>query len=373
MATGFWTVFCGNSECSSEVGKECSYGFLSIFDPNTCINNFLVIAIDFVLMVMFVCMVIYISLSRKIIEPSHTKHFSPILIFSAIFNGGLGLAYLGSGIWICYNEHNATGSILPLHGWLVMLFQGFTWLLLYFAIIIDNIHFRHITTSKICSIVAFLYAGFLCFSSLWVIIVDKMVSVEIVLDILSFPGAVLLLLCVFLGHKLVETDPDFSHDTSYAPLQGEEDYATIGNYTNENVTPFAKAGFLSTMTFWWLNPLMKQGKEKILEEKDIPQLRQAERAQTCYLMFKEQLGKQKQKATYESLSMFSATFSCQKKAILVSRFYALIKVLTLSTGPLFLKAFIDVADGNAVFEYEGYALAGGLFLAKCLESFSERQ
>ena len=373
MATGFWTVFCGNSECSSEVGKECSYGFLAIFDPNTCINNFLVIAIDFVLMVMFVCMVIYISLSRKIIEPSHTKHFSPILIFSAIFNGGLGLAYLGSGIWICYNEHNATGSILPLHGWLVMLFQGFTWLLLYFAVIIDNIHFRHITTSKICSIVAFLYAGFLCFSSLWVILVDKMVSIEIVLDILSFPGAVLLLLCVFLGHKLVETDPDFSHDTSYAPLQGEEDHATIGNYTNENVTPFAKAGFLSTMTFWWLNPLMKQGKEKILEENDIPQLRQADRAQTCYLMFKEQLGKQKQKATYESLSMFSATFSCQKKAILVSGFYALIKVLTLSTGPLFLKAFIDVADGNAAFEYEGYALAGGLFLAKCLESFSERQ
>ena len=83
-------------------------------------------------------------------------------------------------------------------------------------------------------------------------------------------------------------------------------------------------------------------------------------------MFKEQLSKQKQKATYESPSMFSVFFSCQKEAILISGF-------TVSTGPFFLKSFIEVADGNEGFEYDGSALARGLFLAKCLEPFSERQ
>ena len=175
MAEVFWSVFCGNSECSSEDGKRCSYGFLSIIDPNTCINNSLVISVDFLLMLMFLYMVIYRSFSRKIVEPSHSEHFSPILIFSAISNGALGLAYLGSGIWICYKELKATGTILPLHGWLVMLFQGFTWLLLDFAVIIDSLHFQHFTISKLCSIVAFLFAGFLCFSSIWVIILDKLV------------------------------------------------------------------------------------------------------------------------------------------------------------------------------------------------------
>ncbi|KAM4123241.1 hypothetical protein ACB094_01G145000 [Castanea mollissima] len=331
MAKDFWTVFCGNSECLSEVGKRCSYGFLSIIDPNICINN-------------------------------------------SIFNGGLGLAYLGSGFWICYKELNPTGTILPLHGWLVMmLFQWFTWLMLDFTIIIDSVHLQHTTTAKHCSIVAFMYAGFLYSSSLWVIIVDKMATMEMILDILSLPGAVLLLLCVFRGHKLVETDPYFSYDTSYAPLQSEDDNDKGENYSNEDVTPFAKAGFLSTMTFRWLNPLMKQGKEKILEENDIPQLRQEDQAQTCYLMFKEQLSKQKQKATYESPSMFSVIFSCHKRQILISGFFALIKVLTVSTGPLFLKAFIEIADGKEAFKFEGYALAGGLFVAKCLESFSERQ
>uniref|UniRef100_A0A2N9FH65 ABC-type xenobiotic transporter n=1 Tax=Fagus sylvatica TaxID=28930 RepID=A0A2N9FH65_FAGSY len=374
MTTGFWTVFCGNSECSRDVEKRCSYGFLSIIDPNTCINNSMVISVDFLLLLMFVVyMVIYRPFSRKIIEPLQSIHFSPILIFSAIFNGGLALAYLGFGIWICYKDLNATGTILPLHGWLVMLFQGFTWLLLDFIVIIDNLRLQQIITAKLCSMVVFLFAGFLCFSSLWFIIVEKMASVVMVLDILSFLGAVLLLLCVFRGHKNVETDPDFSLDTSYAPLQGEEANAKGEINSNENVTPFAKAGFLSTMSFSWLNPLMKQGKEKILEDIDIPQLREADRAQTCYVMFMAQLNKQRQKATNESPSMFSVIFSCQKKAVLISGFFALIKVLTVSTSPLFLKAFIEVADGKAAFEYEGYALAGGLFLVKCLESFSERQ
>ncbi|XP_030440905.2 ABC transporter C family member 10-like [Syzygium oleosum] len=141
---------------------------------------------------------------------------------------------------------------------------------------------------------------------------------------------------------------------------------------NDNVTPFAKAGILSKVSFWWLNPLMKLGKEKILQDEDIPRLRMEERAETCYLRFIEQLHKEK-KTTSDTCSILSAIFYCEWRGILISGFFALTKVLALSTGPLFLSAFIAVADGEEAFEYEGYALAGGLFLAKCLESLSERQ
>jgi ATP-binding cassette subfamily C (CFTR/MRP) protein 2 len=373
MANNFWRVFCGNSECSSEVAKTCNYGFLSIIDPNTCINNCLVISFDFLLLLILIYIFICRSFSRKIIAHSESDHFSPVVIFSAIFNGGLALAYLGSGIWICYEQQKAKRSILPLHGWLVMLSQGFTWLLLDFTLLTGNLHLRHITTAKLCSTVIFFFAGFLCFSSIWTIIMNKTSSVEMVLEILSFPGAFLLLFCIFQGQKYVKTETDFGQVASYAPLQGEEANATCEEYSNEIVTPFAKAGFLSTMSFWWMNPLMKHGRKKVLEENFIPQLRQADCAQTCYLMFMEQLTKRKQKGTCESPSMLSVLFSCQKKEIIVSGLFALIKVLTVSSGPLFLKAFIEVAEGEEAFSYEGYALAGGLFLAKCLESFSERQ
>ncbi|KAK7380438.1 hypothetical protein VNO78_32949 [Psophocarpus tetragonolobus] len=46
------------------------------------------------------------------------------------------------------------------------------------------------------------------------------------------------------------------------------------------VTPFAKAGFLSRMSFWWLNPMMKRGQDKTLEDEDIPKLRELDQAET---------------------------------------------------------------------------------------------
>ena len=64
---------------------------------------------------------------------------------------------------------------------------------------------------------------------------------------------------------------------------------------------------------------------------------------------------------------------CHWKEILVSGFFALLNILTLSAGPLLLNAFILVAEGKPSFEYEGYVLAISLFFSKTLESISQRQ
>ncbi|THF96946.1 hypothetical protein TEA_016444 [Camellia sinensis var. sinensis] len=141
---------------------------------------------------------------------------------------------------------------------------------------------------------------------------------------------------------------------------------------DDNVTPFAKAGFLSRLSFWWLNPLLKKGKEKILEDKEIPKLRQTDKAETCYFRFMEQLSKRKEKGT-PNPPILSTILFWQWKAILVSGFFALIKVLTLATGPMLLKALIEVAQGKETFRYEGYAITAGFFFARFLESLSQRQ
>ncbi|KAF9685894.1 hypothetical protein SADUNF_Sadunf03G0102000 [Salix dunnii] len=166
---------------------------------------------------------------------------------------------------------------------------------------------------------------------------------------------------------------DHTSKILYEPLQGKEGNCNDEINSNDKVTPFAKAGFFSTMSFWWLNPLMMKGRKKIIEDEDIPQLRQADQAHTCYLMYTEKMNKLKEKGSSNPPSMWSMIFSCHRKEILISGFFALIKVITVSTGPLLLKAFIDVAEHKAAFAYEGYALTMALFLAKCLESLSERQ
>lgn len=170
-----------------------------------------------------------------------------------------------------------------------------------------------------------------------------------------------------------KNDGEASYNGSYTPLKGEESDFDVTTDSKGNVTPFARAGLLSRMSFSWLNSLMKKGKEKTIEDEDIPHLRQVDQAETCYYQFMEQQSKRKQNDPHKSPSIFLTILSCQKKAILISGVFALVKVLTLSTGPLFLYAFIRVVEGEEVFKYESYALTSGLFLAKCLESLSDRQ
>ncbi|RZC84959.1 hypothetical protein C5167_047745 [Papaver somniferum] len=122
--------------------------------------------------------------------------------------------------------------------------------------------------------------------------------------------------------------------------------------SSNNEIPFSNAGFFSRMSFWWLNPLMKKGKKKILEDDDLPMLRKKDRAETCYTFVMEQLEKQKEIKP----SILCAIMLCYLKEVLASGFFAFLKIVTLSASPLFLSAFIDVAEGKEAFKHEGYVL-----------------
>ncbi|CBI34438.3 unnamed protein product, partial [Vitis vinifera] len=291
MGESLWTVFCGSSWCWSKIGKICSSGFLAIVCPCSCLNHILVISVDIIVLLYLLFIFIYKASAMKILSPQQSRCFSTMLNSAAFLNGSLGLVYLGLGFWI-------VGEKLRL---------------------------------RLCSVLAFFIAGFPCVTSFWEAIVGDAVSVKVILDVISFPGAILLMFCTFTGPKYAGTDSGFDGAAFYRPLPGEGSSAGDKINTDASLPPFEKAGLISRMSFWWLNSLMKKGKQKTLEDKDIPQLRREDRAEMCYLMFMEQQNKQKQ------------------------------------------QAFILVAEGKEAFKYEGYALTGGLFLTKCLESLSERQ
>ncbi|KAI3876739.1 hypothetical protein MKX03_019508 [Papaver bracteatum] len=140
----------------------------------------------------------------------------------------------------------------------------------------------------------------------------------------------------------------------------------IGTMSDSKIeTDFAKAGLLSRLSFWWLNPLIRKGKQKHLEDDDIPMLRNSDRASTCYMSFMQQ--------QHQPQSILRAIVHCYWKEIIVSGLCALLKVITLSSGPLFLDAFIKVAEGREDFKHEGYILAILLLFSKLLESLSQRQ
>ncbi|KAL8138894.1 hypothetical protein V2J09_004895 [Rumex salicifolius] len=133
-----------------------------------------------------------------------------------------------------------------------------------------------------------------------------------------------------------------------------------------NSTPLGRAGLLNKLTFWWLNPLMIKGKKKPLDDDDIPRLRKQDRAQTCYTEFME-LHLQKNNPVLSTLLKW------QWKQIMVAGILAFFKVLATSTGPIFIKLFIYVAEGEGRLKHMGYALTAGLLITKCVQSFCERQ
>ncbi|KAM7523629.1 hypothetical protein LguiA_013531 [Lonicera macranthoides] len=136
------------------------------------------------------------------------------------------------------------------------------------------------------------------------------------------------------------------------------------------VTPLARASILSKMCFWWLNPLMTRGRQKIVQDKDIPELREEDRAEACYNLFMDRFNQHEQ---ITNPSILRTLIVCHWREIFITGLFALLKTINISAGPLFLNAFIEVANGNPSFKNEGYILAISLFISKILESLSQRQ
>ncbi|CBI34436.3 unnamed protein product, partial [Vitis vinifera] len=135
MGESLWTVFCGSTGCSSKIGKISSSGFLAIICPCSCLNHILVISVDIILLFLLLFIFIYKASALKILSPQRSLCFSTTLNSAAFLNGSLGFVYLGLGIWILGEKLIEENTILPLHGWLVNLLQGFAWFFLGLAML----------------------------------------------------------------------------------------------------------------------------------------------------------------------------------------------------------------------------------------------
>ncbi|KAK4838727.1 hypothetical protein QYF36_015970 [Acer negundo] len=364
-----WSVFCGESGYLDMDGKRCKSGFMLLSHLDSCINHVLVICFNVLLLVMLV--INMIQKSKTLHIPARFQRKTPLQIVAAVVNGCLGLVYLGLGIWILEEKLRIAQTALPLNWWLLVLVQGVTWLTLSLTLSLRGNHLPR-APMRLLSILAFLYAVIVCALSIFAAILNKGgVSIKIALDVLSLPGASLLLSCAY-KYKQEESDVKISEGGLYEHLNGEANGISKMDSVGE-VSRFANAGFFSKMSFWWLNSLLKRGREKTLADEDIPDLREEDRAESCYSVFLDHLNKQKQKEPSSQPSILKTIILCHWTEIFVSGFFALLKILTVSAGPLLLNAFILVAEGNSSFKYEGYVLAIALFTVKSLESLSQRQ
>ncbi|CAL5344076.1 unnamed protein product [Camellia sinensis] len=330
LTMGLWTVFCGESDCPYGKAKPCTIDFMFVTRPSSCINHAMIICFDTLLMVVFLFNVIWKTPSK------HFRGATRLQMISAIFNGVLGLVYLILGIWMLVDKLRLSRSVSPLHWWLLVLFQELTWLPMGLMISLRGRHFPK-ASLRVLSILALLFTAIACCLSLITAIFIKEVSIKIALDILSFLGASLLLLCTYIGYKYEEIDENLC-----PPLNSEVNGSSITESV-VTITPFAKA------------------REKTLEDEDIPKLREEDQAQACYLLFTEKFNEQKQLYPSSQPSVLWTIVSCHWKEIFMSGLFALLTVVTLFTSPLILNTFIEVAEGRESFKNEGSLLTAAIY------------
>ncbi|XP_058750626.1 ABC transporter C family member 10-like isoform X1 [Vicia villosa] len=345
-------VHCGSGD--DDGGKALCYDFKFFKDPSSCINHVLVLCFDLFMLIMLSFIMILKSHSRSFWS---TARYSKLQIVSAIANGSLSLLYLCLGI-------SDFAEALPFNQWLQLqeLFHGLAWLLVSLSI---SLEIKQIPRAWmwLFSILMFFVSAILCFLSLsYTFESIESFSLKVALDVMSFPGANLMLLCTYQICKCKDVDSEID-DSLCTPLIDEV----------IPVTPFAKAGVFSKIWFWWLNPLMKIGQEKTLDDEDIPKLRASDRVKVCYLSFLERLDKKRQEDLSSHSLILWTIILCHQREILLTGFFALLKVLALSSTPLLLSSFISVAEGNESFKYEGYTLVISLLFIKIIESLSQRQ
>ncbi|XP_058779034.1 ABC transporter C family member 10-like isoform X1 [Vicia villosa] len=355
----YWSMIC------SENGQNLfSYDFKFLKDPSSCINHLLLIFFDLFMLIMLSIIMFLKSSSRPF---RSTARYSNLQLVSAITDGSIGLLHLCLGVWVLEEKLRKNHNVFPLNWLLRELFQGLTWLVVGLTISLQIKQLSRVWL-WLFSILMFFVSSILCVLSMSYAIRSRELSLAATLDVISFPGAILLMLCTYKASKCEDTVRDTT-ESLYAPLNGEFNDVVPDN----NVTLFAKAGFFSKISFWWLNPLMKKGQEKTLQDEDIPTLQESERAESCYLSFVEQVNRQGENEPSSHSSVLWTIVLCHWKEIFMTGFFALIKVLAVSCGPLLLNAFILVSEGNESFKYEGYVLVISLFIMKIVESLSQRQ
>ncbi|KAL9691827.1 hypothetical protein QQ045_012254 [Rhodiola kirilowii] len=159
---------------------------------SSSLTNALIISTDILLLFMLVYITVVNRYSKLGLHaPKRDTSLSLLRFVSAAFNACLGLAYVGCGIWIIFEEHlpNVSSS----HFGAVLIVQGLIWSMLGLKLSLSRKRF-HKVSLWIILVVSVLFAGTLCVLSLIIAVVNKEVPIYTALNIMSY--VIFLRMCI---------------------------------------------------------------------------------------------------------------------------------------------------------------------------------
>ncbi|CAH8391191.1 unnamed protein product [Eruca vesicaria subsp. sativa] len=184
-----------------------------------------------------------------------------------------------------------------------------------------------------------------------------------VLDIITWPMSLMLLLCFYISLKA--SPPAQDHGLS-DPLLNEK--------PRKNSTRLATAGFFSVLTFSWMNPLLLAGFKKPLTPEDIPSLAPEDEAELAYTKFSQAWATllADGTSTKERNLVFRAIAKVYFKENIFTALCALFRTIAVVSLPLMLYVFVNYANSDHRDLRIGFFNLACLVSLKLVESLSMR-
>lgn len=155
---------------------------------------------------------------------------------------------------------------------------------------------------------------------------------------------------------------------------GEETRPLLTAGGGEHRTPaFVKAGFMSRLTFTWMDSLLRLGYSKPLDFSDIPPLDTDDAAEEACRTFLEEWHRRRlTDAARTNNLVFLVLAECYKKDLLRTALYTLLRTLSFAASPVILYCFVSYSNQKERGLAAGIALIMSLVVMKVVESLSQR-
>ncbi|KAG6501284.1 hypothetical protein ZIOFF_041163 [Zingiber officinale] len=142
-----------------------------------------------------------------------------------------------------------------------------------------------------------------------------------------------------------------------------------------NISLFANAGFLSSLTFYWIGPLLAVGNRKILDLADVPQLEARDSINGVFPIFKSNLDSCSitgGTSTVTAFQLATALLLTTWQQVVVTAIYAIVYTFATYVGPYLIDFLVRYLNGDPLFAGAGYWLVAAFIAGKLLECLSQR-
>uniref|UniRef100_A0A7N0TJ04 ABC-type xenobiotic transporter n=1 Tax=Kalanchoe fedtschenkoi TaxID=63787 RepID=A0A7N0TJ04_KALFE len=300
------------------------------------------------------CLSVFVRLCRNRTVFGIDRKEWPSLLVSLCFVL-TGAAYFGVAL---FNLIATTGETSKIDIWLILVARGVIWILLASSLIVQQSNW----------IIILSLVWWVCFFLLVSgVSLQKTLTTHEVHIMIEWPLGFFLFICAVVKARQMFRQRSSDEDSLSEPLL---DFKTEKQRPNNP----GQASFLSSLTFSWMDSLLRVGYSKPLTLDDIPDLSPEDEASLAYqkLIKKwESLTRGSNNASNRNLVLEAIAKVFFRETVLVG-VCALLKTITCVCSPVLLFAFVNYSKRGNGSAKEGLVLVGILVVVKLVESLSQR-